>query len=425
MPDWAITSHNLFNAPAVYFVLPEPIDNQLFDSVVSVLSTASGQSVSRPDVERHWDVMVERLAGRSRWETVMPIAGVSASDPARIAKLQAADQSFRNIVTNRPYLVFVLDGLRFTIDVFNPADELELPGWPTGGSVLALLFSPTPERGRSTIRGLSSSEPFYTLLLALDSALNPARVCGTFSLASQVQALCEGRMRSADTFWEVLHPLTVVPHRQDMSSPAFSMCAVAKAWPRDRILLQVMPGFDPVMSERYERVASLLDLRSWTDYVEGRDREHAAEATGTRHTVERSWPTHLRQDGTPPTSIELVSSGHPEWVRQALYQAQAAVALEERGETISAFQVPLVGRRVRLTVPIVLTRQTGPDACVYTQCEAWTAERIGALQAWIRDLREESDSDVIVVSREPSDGVAALPDVAAFIHLPYDGLPEQ
>jgi hypothetical protein len=62
---------------------------------------------------------------------------------------------------------------------------------------------------------------------------------------------------------------------------------------------------------------------------------------------------------------------------------------------------------------------------VYTQCEAWTAARFGALQEWIRDLREESDSDVIVVSREPSDTVAALPDVAVSIHLPYDGLPEQ
>jgi hypothetical protein len=105
--------------------------------------------------------------------------------------------------------------------------------------------------------------------------------------------------------------------------------------------------------------------------------------------------------------------------------AGSALPTLVRGETISAFQVPLLGRRVRLTVPIVLTRQTGPDACAYTQCEAWMAERIGALQAWIRDLREESDSDVIVVSREPSDGVAALPDVAAFIHLPYDGLPKQ
>ena len=111
-------------------------------------------------------------------------------------------------------------------------------------------------------------------------------------------------------------------------------------------------------------------------------------------------------------------------MRQALYQMQAARALEERGHTIAAFQAPLIGDRIRITVPVVLARQLGPDACVYTQAEPWTAARVAALEQWIRDLREESDSPVIVVSREPPNAAAGLPDVIDFIHLPYDGLPE-
>jgi hypothetical protein len=137
-----------------------------------------------------------------------------------------------------------------------------------------------------------------------------------------------------------------------------------------------------------------------------------------------NWPTPVRPDGTSPTSLELVTSADRGLVRQALYQMQAAQALEGRGDTVAAFQAPLIGDRVRITVPLVLARHLNPDVCVYTEAEVWTADRVAALQDWIRDLREESDSPVMVVSREPSTPVARLGEVAEFIHLPYDGLPE-
>lgn len=117
-----------------------------------------------------------------------------------------------------------------------------------------------------------------------------------------------------------------------------------------------------------------------------------------------------------------MESGQRALVRQGLYQVQAAAMLMQRGHEVNAVQAPLIGARVRLTIPILIVQQ-GPDVCAYTQCEPWTSERIADLQAWLRDLRTETRADVIVVSREPSAAVAALPDVKEFIHMPDDDLP--
>lgn len=102
---------------------------------------------------------------------------------------------------------------------------------------------------------------------------------------------------------------------------------------------------------------------------------------------------------------------------------QAAVALEDRGHEIRAFQGALVGSEARITIPIVIVGQP-LDACAYTECEPWSDDRIQNLKDWLRELRKESDSDVIVVARNPSPIVAALPEVKEFIHLPYDNLPK-
>jgi hypothetical protein len=425
MSDPAALEHNVASTPAVYFLLARPVDEVMFQSVIQILEEASGTRVSQASVRQHWDALTQRIAGSSRWDSIMPLPVVSVDDPDRIDKLTAAAQTFDNILKMRGYVPFVINGLRFTIDVFNPQNELELPGWSDEWSVLALMFAPTRPGGRSTLRDLASSEPFYDLLLRMDNVVHPLSICGTFSLASMVHALHDRRMHSAQTLWEVLYPLTVVPQTSNTPSHALlsSHCAVVRSWPRNRILLQVNPGFHRTMDEAYARVAEMVGLGPWTRYVEGRDPDEGTKAGG-RVKSPSQWPTPVRDDGKSPTSIELVGSGNPALVRQALYQMQAAAALKDRGDEIFGFQVPFIGQRVRLTVPVVLTRRPGPDAGVYTECESWTPERIAALQNWIRELRQESDSPVIVVARERSAAVAALPDVSEFIHLPYDQLPE-
>jgi hypothetical protein len=136
-----------------------------------------------------------------------------------------------------------------------------------------------------------------------------------------------------------------------------------------------------------------------------------------------SWPTPVGSNDQTLSSVELMESGQRALIRQGLYQVQAAAMLMERGHDAQAIQQPLIGQKVRLTIPILI-RRDGPDACAYTQCEPWTPDRIADLQAWLRDLRTETPADVIVVSREPSAEVAALPDVKEFIHMPDDDLPQ-
>src|SRR5262245_27311802 len=132
------------------------------------------------------------------------------------------------------------------------------------------------------------------------------------------------------------------------------------------------------------------------------------------------WPTDLEPDGTAPVSIKLMGGDDPHITRQAMYQVVAAARLKDRGFEIHAFQVPVVGRVARITVPITATTPAGAKAAVYTQAEDWTPERLTDLRAWIGDLREASDVDVVVASRVPPPDGAAVPEVAQWVHVPFD-----
>jgi hypothetical protein len=134
------------------------------------------------------------------------------------------------------------------------------------------------------------------------------------------------------------------------------------------------------------------------------------------------WPTDLEPDGTAPVSIALVASGDEHLMRQAMYQLQAGTQLQDRGFTLEGFQVPLVGKMIRITVPIAATAPAGQKAAVYTQSEEWTPDRIDDLQTWIANLREESDVAIVVASRLPLPVSVSAPEVAEWLHLPYDTL---
>jgi hypothetical protein len=134
------------------------------------------------------------------------------------------------------------------------------------------------------------------------------------------------------------------------------------------------------------------------------------------------WPTELGEDGTAPSSVMVVTSGDAHLMRQALYQLQAARQLQDRGYEPTAFQVPLVGRIVRITIPVAVKTPSGDPAVVYTESEEWTRERLSELHTWIANLREESAAPVIVASRVAPPDAAAMSGVAELLHLPYDTL---
>lgn len=134
------------------------------------------------------------------------------------------------------------------------------------------------------------------------------------------------------------------------------------------------------------------------------------------------WPTDPDEDGSAPPSLALVTGGDEHLRRQALYQVQAASQLQDRGYVPAAFQVPVIGRMARITIPIAVTTASDAKAAVYTQSEEWTRERVADLRGWIASFREESDTPVIVASRVAPPPAAAVPEVAEFLHLPYDTL---
>jgi len=132
------------------------------------------------------------------------------------------------------------------------------------------------------------------------------------------------------------------------------------------------------------------------------------------------WPTDLEPNGTAPVNIMLMGSDDAQLTRQAMYQVVAGARLKDSGFQIAAFQVPLVGRMARITIPITATTPAGEKAAIYTQSEEWTPERLTDLRTWIGDLREASDSDVIVASRVPPPEPGVVPEVARWLHLPFD-----
>ena len=111
-------------------------------------------------------------------------------------------------------------------------------------------------------------------------------------------------------------------------------------------------------------------------------------------------------------------------MRQAMYQLQAAVQLKDRGFTLEAFQVPVVGAMTRITVPIAATAPGGEKTVVYTQSEEWTQDRVDDLRTWVANLREESEADVVVASRRPVPEGAREVEGVRWLHLPYDTLNE-
>jgi hypothetical protein len=96
--------------------------------------------------------------------------------------------------------------------------------------------------------------------------------------------------------------------------------------------------------------------------------------------------------------------------------------LQDRGFKVEAFQLALVGKMIRVTVPIAAIAPDGRKVAVYTQSEEWTPERIDDLQTWIADLREESIVAVVVASRLRLPDAASAPNVTEWLHLPYDTL---
>lgn len=403
--------HALPKGFTVFMPLTRPLGLDDLRAIGRVFEQNGAAALSQSDVEQQWLSLTKRAS--EPWEA---IEAPFTDRPGTVAdwglRHRRSAHSLENVALRRNYRVYRCGDVEWLVDLFNPDNELGMSYAGAGEPVVLLWF---------TILGPVNTpfpQSFYEVLAGVDAVLSPRAVIGTRSIFGVMWAHHEKRLPGEHAPWDLLHPLNVV-HRSDCQSSDADLAAafaVVKPWPGNRLLLQLDTTFRPEFRVGQTRSAARLVGRVAADEVlEGRYPAHAAKHP---HACQRLWPTPVRDDDTARPSVELVGAADPELVRQALYQVQAGHALQARGHDVRAFQVPFVTNETRITIPVVINREPQIDACGYTQSEPWTAARIADLRQWIADLRTASDSPVIVVSREHSAEVAALPDVEALLVQP-------
>jgi hypothetical protein len=271
---------------AVYFVLRETLSRDSFLVALDVLQSRGAKTEAKATPDDHWNALEERRAGKSRWDSVMPppsspLAGVDA-----LKWMQTGSQSVQNILRVRPFTGFAIEGIRYTIDWFNPNNELEMPYRHAGEPVIALLFqgADPPALGPGRVRDrLAENRSFYEILKDLDGILRPQRVCGTYSLMSVLCAYREGRADPALRPWDFLFPLHVlqnppIPLTMEtrfyggsigMMKDRYWTLAKVKEWSEGRVLIQVRRGIDQDVAPEYFAVAKALGMIPVQQLVEG------------------------------------------------------------------------------------------------------------------------------------------------------------
>jgi len=266
---------DLHIAPALFFTLRQEIDRERFYAIVDTLERHAGpsQGASR---EGHWAALKERIAGHSPWSSLVPAA---EKVPETLEERNAWARGLQvpsRMLKERPYTSYVIDEIQYVVDVFNPQNELGLGYVGAGNPVLALLlgevtlgppqraFQPLPVRDR-----LVEIASFYRILEDLMALLSPQKVCGGAYLLRVMLAYHSGEISPLTSPWDLLWTLTSVRQSEVAAIPkdelraAFSKIVEIPA--TSMTLLQVVPGFDSVMSREYTRAARLLKRTAVTE----------------------------------------------------------------------------------------------------------------------------------------------------------------
>lgn len=254
----------IYLVPSAYtiaFRLPGPLTRGPFGGIVDALAAASTPIDDTRSTDEHWSELQKRAAGRSRWDTVAPwpppqrpTKGLVTSE--YLSGRARSMQTVQNILTHRPYRRFQLGDYLATVDLLNPADELELGYVDARDCVVCLLFS-----GPRLIQdNLTLMPGIYDLLLRFDEILRPSAVVGSASMATPLLGYADGSIDRSISPWSFLYPLSVI-NRQSSFPPDADLAqsfAVVKAWPRDRLLLQALPGLSLDVVPKFSACAKLV-----------------------------------------------------------------------------------------------------------------------------------------------------------------------
>jgi hypothetical protein len=279
--------HVLHHAYAVHFTLARPLEKDAFFWALSALRARAGADGVTGDAEQHWGAIERRLRCEDRWDRLVKRPGDSLGRVEAAIKARTTSQTVQNILRERPFTGYTIEGLHYTLDVFNPRNELEMPYQGAGEAVITLLFLSTdpPSVGPARIRDrLVENASFYEILKDLDGILRPEHVCGTYSMMSVLCAYLEGRVDPARRPWDFLFPLHVLKDPPIPLTPATRISgrpvgmlpgkevklARVEDWGGGRVLIQTMPGLDPVIGWEYFAVAKALGMTCVQQLVEGR-----------------------------------------------------------------------------------------------------------------------------------------------------------
>ncbi len=271
---------------AVYFVLRKPLSR---DSFLAMLDQFQGRA-TQPDTpatpDGHWKALEERRAGKSRWDSVMPLPNAPLAGVDALRWMQTNSQTVQNVLRVRPFTGYVIEGIRYTIDWFNPNNELEMPYRDAGEPVITLLFQSAdpPAVGPGRVRDrLVENRSFYKVLDDIDRILRPEHLCGTYSLMSVLCAYLEGRADPRRRPWDFLFPLHVlqnpaIPLTSEtrfyggpigMMKDRYWTLARVDEWSDGRVLLQIRRGIDQDVAPECFAVAKALGMIPVQQLVEG------------------------------------------------------------------------------------------------------------------------------------------------------------
>ncbi len=273
----------LIPAQAVYYVLRRPLEKDAFLWALEALRSRASADNIVGNPERHWHAIEARVSSESRWDRVVELPDEALQGIEAMRRNRASIQNVSNILQLRPFSGYTINGLQYTVDVFNPANELEMPYAGAGEPVLALLMRGLePEPGPIALR-LAENTSFYEILKDLDGILQPEHVCGTYSMMSVLSAYLEGRVDPGWRPWDFFFPLHVLKDPPIPLTPETRISgrlvgmlpgkevklAKAEDWGGGRVLIQVNPGLDAALSWEYFAVAKALGMTPVQQLVEG------------------------------------------------------------------------------------------------------------------------------------------------------------
>lgn len=279
-------AHVVHHSAAVHFVLTRSLTRDVFFWLLAALKARAGADGVTGEAEQHWDAIERRLCGEDRWDRLVERPSDSLGRVEAAIKARTTQQSVQNILRVRPFTGYTIEGLQYTVDVFNPRNDLEMPYRGAGEPVVALLLRSTdpPSVGPARIRDrLAENVAFYEILRDLDGLLEPERVCGDLSIFSVLHAYAQGRVGPERRPWDFLFPLHVLkdppirltPETRISGRPVGMLpgrevkLARVEEWSSGRVLLQVQPGLDAAISWEYFAVAKALGMTCVQQLVEG------------------------------------------------------------------------------------------------------------------------------------------------------------